>query len=342
MLETVKTLCALAGPSGWEDEVREYVLSRVLPLADETETDPMGNLLVFRHGRVTPKRPVMVCAHMDEVGVIVTGATEEGYLKFDFIGGVDRRVALGRRVLLGKERIPAVVGLRAYHLVSRDEEKNVPKTGELYLDIGAESEAEALERVRLGDCGVFDSEPLEMGEGLLKARAIDDRCGCAAMLKLLESELPCDTWFVFTVQEEVGTRGARTAAYRLDPSLCLVLEGTTAADIPTVSETERICRVGGGVVIPFMDGGTLYDRGLYELAVRAAEKNGIAWQTKTRIAGGTDGAAVQRSRSGVRTVAMAVAMRNIHSPACVAAVSDLEALPKLAGLVLEELAHEGA
>ncbi|MDO4749705.1 MAG: M42 family metallopeptidase [Eubacteriales bacterium] len=342
MLETVKTLCSLAGPSGWEDEVRDSILERVLPLADAVETDPMGNLLVFCRGRVTLPKPVMVCAHMDEVGIIVTGVTDEGFLKFDFIGGVDRRVTMGRRVLIGQNRIPAIIGVKAYHLVSDDEEKKVPKTEELYLDIGAESEAEALERVHLGDCGIFDSTPIEMGEGLLKARAIDDRCGCAAMLKLMEGELPCDTWFVFTVQEEVGARGGRTAAYRIDPALCLVLEGTTAADIPGVAEEKRICRVGGGVVIPFMDGGTLYDRGLYELASKTAEKNGIAWQTKTMIAGGTDASGIQRSRGGVRTLALSVAMRNIHSPACVASVEDLENLPRLAALVLEELVNENS
>ena len=338
MLETVKILCALAGVSGCEGEVRDYILARALDLADKIETDPMGNLLVFKKGRVSLEKPVMLCAHMDEVGVIVTAVTENGYLKFDFVGGVDRRVALGKRVLLGPARVPGLIGLRALHLLSDDERKAVPKTEALYIDIGETSEEAALKKIRLGDCGIFGGEPVSFGEGYVKARAIDDRAGCAAMLLLLAGELPCDTWFAFTVQEEVGTRGASVAAWRLEPAYALVLEGTTAADLPDVAPENIICRVGGGVVIPFMDGGTLYDRGLYDLAVRTAEKNGIPWQTKNRIAGGTDAAAIQRSRGGVRTLALSVALRGIHSPACVAAAADLEALPRLAALLLEEIA----
>lgn len=338
MLETMRALCSLPGVSGCEDEIRAYIETRARPFADEMMTDAMGNLLVFRKGRTAGGRPAMVCAHMDEVGIIILGASEDGTLKFDFVGGIDRRVTLGKRVRIGAT--PGLIGLKAHHLVSRDEEKTIPKVDDLYIDIGAADEKSALELAAPGDCGIFESEFIEFGEGFIKARAIDDRVGCAALLKLMESEPPMDTWFAFTVQEEVGARGARTAAWRLEPSFCLVLEGTTAADLPGVSEEKRICRAGGGVVIPFMDGGTLYDRGLYAAAARAAEKNGIAWQTKNRIAGGTDAAAIQRSRAGVRTLALSVAVRNIHSPACVAARADLEALPRLAGLVMEELAHD--
>jgi endoglucanase len=331
MLETVKTLCALSGVSGFEDEVRDYILERAMPYADEIADDPMGNVMVFKRGKKHTARPVMLCAHMDEVGLIVTGVTEEGYLRFDFVGGIDRRVIIGKRVFVGAGRVPGVVGIKAYHHVSRDEEKNVPPTEDLYIDIGAENEDKALSLVGYGDCAVFDDFTASFGKGLLKAKAIDDRAGCAAMLKLLERELPCDAWFAFTVQEEVGTRGAKTAAFRLEPGCALILEGTTAADLPGVAAEKQICRVGGGVVIPFMDGGALYDRELFALAVRTAEKHGIAWQTKNRVAGGTDAAAVQRSGRGARVLALSVALRNIHSPACVGSVADLEALPILAG-----------
>jgi endoglucanase len=338
MLETLRELCGIPGVSGCEDAVRAYIEHRARPFADKMLTDAMGNLLVFRKGRNPDSRPAMVCAHMDEVGIIVLGASEDGTLKFDFVGGMDRRVTLGKRVRIGET--PGVIALKAFHLVSKEEEKTVPKVHDLYIDIGAADEKTARELIAPGDCGIFESEYTEFGEGFVKARAIDDRAGCAAILKLMETEPPVDTWFVFTVQEEVGARGARTAAWQLDPAYCLVLEGTTAADLPGVPEEKQICRVGGGVVIPFMDGSTLYDRGLYATATRTAEKNGIAWQTKKRIAGGTDAAAVQRSRAGVRTLALSVALRNIHSPACVAARADLEALPRLAGLVLEELSHD--
>jgi endoglucanase len=275
---------------------------------------------------------------MDEVGVILTGVTEEGYCKFDFVGGVDRRVALGRRVLIGGGGVKGVIGVKAHHLVTKEEGKNVPKTEELYIDIGAVDEKDALRRVALGDCGVFDTRAEEFGEGLLKARAIDDR-RLRGHDKTPGGPAPRRHLVCLYRAGGGGTRGARTAAWRLDPFCAVVLEGTTAAGLPGVEEDRQICRVGGGVVVPYMDGGTLYDRELYAMAKRTAEAHGIAWQTKNRVAGGTDAAAVQRSRGGVRTLALAVAVRNIHSPACIASRADLEALPMLAGLVLEEISH---
>lgn len=340
MLDTLKTLCGLTGVSGWEDEVRDYILERALPHADEVITDPMGNLFVLKKGAVSPEKPVMVCAHMDEVGVIITGFGDDGYLRFDFVGGVDRRVVIGKRVYIGPDRIPGVIGLKAIHMVSPEERKSVPKVDALYIDIGAESTDEAKEKVQLGWRGVFDNRVECFGNGFIKAKALDDRAGCAAMLKLLEQDLPVDTWFVFTVQEEVGCRGAVTAANRLNPGWAIVLEGTTAADFPGVESGKEICRLGDGIVIPFMDNGTVYNRRVYDLVTSLAEKNGLAWQTKQRIAGGTDASAIQRSGEGVYVVTMSAPLRNIHSPASVGKVSDLEILPVLCRRLLEELAHE--
>lgn len=339
MLDTIKTLCALSGVSGAEDEVRDYILERAMRFADEIQTDAMGNLLVFKKGAVQTAQRIMLCAHMDEVGMIVTGYGDDGYLKFDFVGGVDRRVILGKRVYVGKARIPGVIGVKAYHLVKRGEEKSVPKTDELYIDIGAKTTDEAKKLVELGERCVFDDSVLEFGNGYLKAKAIDDRFGCAAMLKLLEEELPCDTWFAFTVQEEVGCRGAHGAAFKLAPDIALVLEGTTAADLPSVEESKQICRLGNGPVITFMDRGTIYDVQLRKTLVCLADANGIAWQTKEMIAGGTDASVVQRSREGVRTAIVAAAVRNIHSPACVAHIGDMENALVLARLFLKEMAE---
>lgn len=340
MIDTLKTLCMLSGVSGLEDEVRDYILERAMPYADEIHTDAMGNLMVFKKGRVHLQQRLMLCAHMDEVGLIITRIEDDGYLRFQFIGGVDRRVVLGKRVFVGKERVPGVIGVKAIHLVSREEEKNVPKVDDLYIDIGAKSKDEAQKCVELGDRGVFDNGVVLFGDGYIKAKAIDDRSGCAVMLKLLEEELPCDTWFTFTVQEEVGTRGAHGAAFRLKPDIALVLEGTTAADLPYVEDGKQICRLGKGPVITFMDRGTIYDKELRATLIRLADENGIAWQTKEQIAGGTDGSAVQRSREGVRTAIIATAVRNIHSPVSVAHTADAENVLKLARLFLQEMGKE--
>ncbi|MBQ3256173.1 MAG: M42 family peptidase [Oscillospiraceae bacterium] len=336
MIELLKELCAISGPSGREERVRDYIEAYAKPYADEMLTDPMGNLHVFRKG-VNSSRTLMVCAHMDEVGLIVTGITDDGYLKFDFVGGVDRRVVIGKRVWMGEHNIPGIIGVKAYHLCKGEADKIVPPVNALYVDIGAESKAEAEKFISLGDVGCFDPDVFEFG-GMLKAKALDDRLGCAVCMKLLEQQPPCDTWFVFTCQEEVGARGAGTAAFRIKPDAALILEATTAADLPGIPAHKTICKPGNGVVIPFMDRNTIYNRKFYDVMSRLADANGIQWQTKQMIAGGTDACNIQRSRAGVPVVGLAAALRNIHSPACVGSIADFEGVYKLAGLFMEEYA----
>ena len=234
-------------------------------------------------------------------------------------------MVIGRPVRFGKAQ--GVIGIKAVHLTTAAERRTMPKTKDLYIDIGATSKAAAEKLVSLGDYGVFDSAVVEFGDGLIKAKAIDDRVGCAALLKLLEDEPPIDTWFCFTVQEEVGLRGAASMAFALDPGFAMVLEGTTAADLAEVKGADAVCRVRGGVVLPFMDGATIYDAELFELLRDACIKRGIPWQTKTRVAGGTDAGRIHKSRAGVRVCAAAAPVRYIHSPSSVAAAADCEAVP---------------
>lgn len=339
MLNALKQLCLLNGVSGDEDEVRRYLIGRAEPHASRLSTDALGNLIVLKKGRRSAGNRVMLCAHMDEVGVIVTRITEEGFLKFDFVGGVDRRVAVGKPVVIGPNRVPGVIGLKAVHLTGREERKKAPKTDSLYLDIGAKDKKSAEERVALGDYGAFVCEPEEFGEGLFKARAIDDRVGCAVMLKLLEEELPLDVTFAFTAQEEVGTRGAFGAAFSVTPEIALVLETTTAADLPGVESHRRVCAPGRGPVISYMDGASIYDRELFETLCRLSEKNGIPWQTKEYIAGGNDARTIQRTKAGVRVAALSAAVRYLHAPAGVGSTADFENMLKLTRLFLAEIAE---
>ena len=335
--DILKELCALPGVSGNEGPVREYIAARLRPYADEMITDSMGNLLLRVKGQRAAKQSVMLAAHMDEVGIIVTGITDDGYLRFDFVGGVDRRVVIGKRVSVGEKSVPGVIALKAIHLTEDGERKRVPPTKSLHVDLGCRTKAEAEALVSLGDTGCFDDHIEEFGEGFLRARAIDDRIGCAVMIALIESGLPVDASFAFTVQEEVGCRGAVTAAYRLRPELALILEGTTAADLPSQKGNEKVCAPGKGPVIPFMDGGAIYDRGLYrELTALAAEK-GIPWQTKTWISGGTDASAVQKTACGARVAAVSAAVRYIHSPSCVGNTEDFENIFRLVKAYLETL-----
>jgi endoglucanase len=339
VLNILKELCLLNGVSGDEDEVRRYITAKAVKHADHLHADSIGNLIVFKKGAKSNGNRLMLCAHMDEVGVIVTRITDEGFLKFDFVGGVDRKVAIGKPVVIGEKKVPGVIGLKAIHLTGKEERKKAPKTDSLYIDIGARDKESAERLVELGDYGAFVCQPEEFGDGLFKARAIDDRVGCAIMLKLLEEELPLDVTFAFTAQEEVGTRGAFGAAFSVTPEIALVLETTTAADLPGVENHRRVCAPGKGPVISYMDGATIYDRELFETLRRLSEENGIPWQTKEYIAGGNDARTIQRTKTGVRVAAMSAATRYLHAPASVGSVADFENMLKLTRLFLKEMAQ---
>ena len=340
MLELLKELCRLNGVSGAEDPVRNFIQTQAQPYADSLRSDALGNLIVFKRGKKSTGNKLLLAAHMDEVGVIVTRITEEGFLKFDFVGGVDRRVAIGKPVVLGENEIPGLIGLKAIHLVSREEEEKVPKTDALYIDIGAKDREEAEKLVPPGTYGSFVGPPQEFGQGFLKAKAIDDRIGCAIMLELLKEDLPLDVTFAFTAQEEVGTRGAFGSAFSVSPEVALVLETTTAADLPGVEGARRVCAPGKGPVISYMDGATIYDRDLFENLRRLAEEHGIPWQTKENIAGGNDARTIQRSRSGVRVAALSAAVRYLHAPATVGSLADFENMWKLTRLFLADQAAQ--
>ena len=333
-------LCRLSGVSGDEDRVREYIREKAAPYADSMRTDALGNLIVFKKGAKSTGNKLLIAAHMDEVGLIVTRITDDGFLKFDFVGGVDRRVAIGKPVVVGENNIPGIIGLKAIHLVKRDEMRKTPKTDALYIDIGAKNKEEALKLVQTGTYGCFVGDPEEFGDGLLKAKAIDDRVGCAIMLSLLKKDLPMDVTFAFTVQEEVGTRGAFGAAFSVTPEIGLVLETTTAANLPDVEPHRQVCAPGKGPVISYMDGATIYDRPLFEKLRDLAEANDIPWQTKEYIAGGNDARTIQRTKSGVRVAAMSAAVRYLHAPTSVGSMADFENMERLVMLFLNDLAQE--
>ena len=338
MLSLVKELCLLDGVSSFEDEVRSFLRARAEAAGCSVRVDALGNLIAFKPGEKSTGSKLMLTAHMDEVGFIIRAITDDGYLKFDTIGGIDPRVVIGKRVKVGWDKRSGVVGLKAYHLVSAEEEKKVPKLEDLYIDIGCQSREEAEALVSLGDFAAFDSDCVEFGQGMLKAKAIDDRVGCAVMLELLEEDLPMDCTFVFSVQEEVGTRGAFGAAFSVTPEIALVLEGTTAADLPGMDGHKRVTAPGLGPVLSVMDGGTIYDRKLFELLRDLADQNGIPWQTKHYISGGNDASAIQRTKAGVRVAAMSAAVRYLHTPSSVASIQDFDHMYALAKKFIEAVA----
>ena len=246
---------------------------------------------------------------------------------------------LGKRVLIGEKKVTGIIGLKAIHMTTPEERKKVPKLEDYYIDIGVKDKESAEALVELGDCGVFVSDAVEFGDGMLKAKAIDDRVGCAVMLELLKEPLPMDCTFAFTAQEEVGTRGAFAAAFSVTPEIACVLEGTTAADSPAVDEHCQVCWPGKGPVISWMDGASIYDRELFETLRSLAQQNDIPWQLKHYLAGGTDAKAIQRTKAGVRVAGISTAVRYLHAPSSVASISDMEHMLTLARLFIGKMAE---
>ena len=330
----LKDLCLLNSTSGDESAVRNFIINEIKDYCDYS-VDALGSIIAIKKGKKRPAKTVSINAHMDEVGFIITGVTDSGYLRFATVGGIDSSVCLDRVVSIGN--IKGVIGDKAFHQLSADEKNTVPSFEKLLIDIGAKDKEDALKYVSLGDFAYFESDYYEFGDGYIKSKALDDRIGCMLMIEMIKSELEYDTTFCFNVQEEVGLRGAKCTSFSVQSDVSLVLEATTAADLDGVSGCDRVCVLGNGPVISFMDGRTIYDRELYNLAMTTAKENNIPCQTKTAIAGGNDAGAIQTSGKGSRVLAISVASRYIHSASSVVKASDIDNTRKLIRELLPKL-----
>lgn len=340
MLKHLKELTALCGISGQEDAVRAYIL-KVLSEYDtpmQVRVDPLGNVIVDVRGENRPACRVLFEAHMDEVGLIVTDITSDGYLRFAEAGGINEKVLVGRTVTVNGR--VGVIGCGAMHLIGKEERNKPIPTDRLLIDIGAATREEAAAVISVGDAVMFDSEYTELFGDRFKARALDDRVGCAILLSLLSKPLPYDITVAFTVQEEIGLRGAAVVANTVAPDISVTVESTTASDVAGTAEGQEVCFVGRGPVLSFMDGRTLYDQRLYHHILELAEQNGIPAQSKTRVAGGNNAGAIQTAGSGVRVAAVSLPCRYIHSANTVLSHGDIEAADRLIRLLAETLAGE--
>lgn len=330
MFKTLENLCRICGASGNEENVRNYILNEIKDYA-KTEVDALGNIIAFKKGEKTPAKKIMIDAHMDEVGIIVTAITPDGFLKFSSVGGIKASVFLCRKVIF-ENGVNGVICLKPIHLINDDEAKKLPKEESLYIDIGACTREQAEEMISIGTYGVLDGEFVQT-QSSIKSKALDDRIGCAVLIDLIKNTGEFDFYATFTVQEEVGTRGAKTAAYAVNPDFCIVLEGTTANDISGTDTEKQVCVLGNGAAISFMDKGTLYDREMFN----AALQSGIPCQIKRAVAGGNNAAGIHLSRDGVRTLAISVPCRYIHSPSCVANINDINSARALAEFMINAI-----
>ncbi len=330
MINNLKKLCEFNAPSGMEQDIRDYIISEIKDFT-EYKIDNSGNIIAFKKGKNTPNNKIMVDAHIDEVGIIISGATSDGFLKFQTIGGIMPSALFCKRVTINNS-VLGVIGAKPIHLTRGEEGKKCPKTDAMYIDIGAKSKDEALCLAPLGSMGVICSEFEIIGNNV-KSKALDDRIGCAVLIELIKRFDEYDFYATFTVGEEIGLRGAKTAAFSVNPDYALVLEGTTASDIDGTDDSQKVCTLSGGAAISFMDNSTLYDRTLYNVALNS----GVKCQPKAAVAGGNNSGAIHLSGSGVKALAISTPCRYIHTASSVANIGDIESMFDLAEVMLRKI-----
>lgn len=346
-IELLRELCLAFGPTGCEHRVASLIKDKLEALGYESYLDRVGNLIVHIPCENAPR--VMISAHTDEVGFIISEITESGYLKFRVLGGIDPRVLCGKHVTVETKSgdfVAGVIASKAIHHQTAEERKAVTPIKSMYIDIGANKKEDAEAVVELGGCATFDSKFLQFGHenAFIKSKAIDDRLGCAEMIYVLEKikgqSIPLDLWFCFTVREEIGLSGAQTAAQSIRPDYSIVIESTAVADLPDVPENSRVAKLGEGGAISLRDRSTIYDRGFVRMALALAESKGIPAQLKRYVSGGNDAGHIHKSGSGVRALAISAPSRYIHSPACVVSKNDYLSMGELLYTIITNFNEE--
>ena len=334
MKELLKELSLAFGPSGCEDRVREMIKSYLLenmPNNSEIFEDKSGG--VYLHVKNPDKPRMMICAHMDEVGFMVTHIEENGLLRFGCVGGIDPIVLTSKRVV-SESGLKGSIIAKPIHLLSESEKGKRPKVSNMMIDIGADSRDEAKAMTFVGEFFTFDSDYVEYGEGFVKCKALDDRLGCAIMCKVIsdiknkEVNLEYDLYFAFTCREEVGFSGAIGATEIIKPDYAVVIESKAVADVFGVAEQKKVCILGDGAIISFADLGTLYDRDFTRHVMELCEEKEIKYQVHRVISGGNDSRHIQTNAGGCRVALLSAASRYIHSPSDVVHYNDLEAIYK--------------
>jgi endoglucanase len=342
MNELLKRLTEASGVSGAENEVRRLIRDLISEHVDEWSVDTMGNLIALKKGTGASPLRVLVDAHMDEVGLLITDVDSKGFLQFTTVGGFDDRALLGKVVVVGKEKIPGVLGARAVHLLKSGEHNKTVKIDAMRIDIGAKNK-EAAAKVKVGDYAAFATEYEEIEGGRTAiGKAFDDRAGCAALVELLRGEpYPFDLIAAFTVQEEIGLRGAPVAAYGARPDVALVLECTPAYDQPNKNDVSANVILGKGPSLYVMDSRTIQDPRLVAHIRETAEREGIPYQIRQPGGGGTNTGAIQRQLGGIPAATIATPGRYCHSPVSMISLDDYNNVVRLADAALRTLVESG-
>ena len=331
--ENLEKLSNASGVVGREEEVRNLMVELMKPHVDEVYLDKLENVIAVKKGRKNAPK-VMLAAHMDEIGLMVKTVNKEGFLQFAKMGGIDDRILLAQKVIVQSSKGPmhGIIGSKPPHIQKEEERKKIVAVDELFIDIGAGSKEDVAKMgVRVGDPVVFDEKFVSIGKDIVMGKAFDNRIGCAVMvetLKLLKGE-DCTIFAVGTIQEEVGLRGAATAAFGVDPDVGIALDVTVAGDVPGVREFDTPVKMGKGPALTVADSGLITHPKVLRLLVDTAEESKIPYQLETGLLGTTDAARISMTRQGVPSGAVSVPARYIHSPIGMISLKDAEDSAKL-------------
>lgn len=335
LLERLSNAVAVSGDEG---EVRKIVLSEIKDIADDVKVDALGNVLAVRHARQEPAMRVMLAAHMDEIGFMLVEG-EDGLFRFETVGGIDVRQLPGKTVLVGKEHLPGVIGAKPIHHTTPEERRNAIAMDTMRIDVGSENG----KKVKPGERATFATRFQRIGPSLV-GKALDDRLGVATLIELLRhAPAHIELQAAFTVQEEVGLRGARVAAYSLDPQVAIAIDSTPAGDLPHWDDEESTrynTRLDGGPAIYVADKGTLSDPRMLKLLYQTAEAHNIPYQIRQPGGGGTDAGAIHKQRAGIPVVSVSIPGRYAHTAALVARLDDWQNTLSLIYYALERISHD--
>ncbi len=331
MLELLKKLSLAFGPTSYENPVREIIIDELKPYSDKFEAyiDKIGAYIVHIPNEDKPK--MMISAHMDEVGFMVTEICEDGRLRFGNVGGIDSLVMSSKRVI-SETGVKGAIIAKPIHLQSADERKAVTKASDMYIDIGCDTKDEAEKLIQLGDLFTFISDFKEFGDGFIKCKALDDRLGCAIMCQVIKEicennySLNYDLYFAFTTREEVGYSGAFLATEQIKPDYAFIIESTAVGDIYGAPNEKLVAKLGNGGAISFADRATIYDKDFTNQIIDICKNNDIKYQIKQYVSGGNDAGNIQRSAYGVKVAVMSAPSRYIHSMSNVIHKNDFESI----------------
>jgi putative aminopeptidase FrvX len=335
LLERLSNACAVSGDEG---EVRKIVKEEIKPHVDELKVDALGNVLAVKHSTQEHAIRVMLSAHMDEVGLMLTYDNGDGIYRFEIMGGIAPSDLAGKAVWIGKGHIPAVIGLKPLHLGHGESLKKPIEVDDLHIDVGPVKGQE-----KVGDRAVFTTQFAQLGPSL-RGKAMDNRLGVATLIELIKhAPANLELQAAFTVQEEIGLRGARVAAYAFNPDLAIVLDSTPAYDLPAWDTDENVrynTRLGAGPAIYVADSSTISDPRLVQFLIKTAEEHHIPYQLRQPGRGGTDAGAIHKQRAGIPSVSVSVPGRYHHSPASIVRLSDWENTMNLMNAALAGLTRE--